>query len=329
MRRLLGIDSIRFICASVVVFGHFGNPPLFSDAYDYILIYKIIHGIYNCLFNGPAAVIVFFIVSGLVIHYPYVEGKEVNVWEFYTKRCTRIIIPMLVITVLAFLVGDVYGPTGVFWSLYAELIYYFLYPFILKLKKHVSILSLIVIVYFIGLALIFIVPSEGKGSYTDLGNGYTWIIGLPSWLTGLLLAEKVRKQTDTVSFTYLFMQRILIWGITIIMMVLHFQLHISNILLLNMMIIPFYYWLKNEIDYYKTRVANIYLENLGKWSYSLYIVHPLVVVFISRYLFLYLSSQWISWISVTASAFIFSYIFYLLVEKPSHILTQKIKINRK
>ena len=326
--RLLGIDSIRFICASVVVFGHFGNPPLFSDAYDYIFLYKIIHGIYNCLFNGPAAVIVFFIVSGLVIHYPYVEGKEVNVWEFYTKRYIRIIIPMLVITVLAFLVGDVHRPTDVFWSLYAELIYYFLYPFILKLKKQIGILSLIVIVYFIGLALFFLVPYENKDNYIDLGIGLTWIIGLPSWLTGLLLAEKVRRQTDTVTFTYLFMQRMFIWGLTIIMMVIHFQLHISNILLLNMLIVPFYFWLKNEIDYYKTRAANIYLENLGKWSYSLYIVHPLVVVLLIHYNFLNFSAPWISWIVGTLSAFILSYIFYLLVEKPSHILTQKIKINR-
>jgi len=112
------------------------------------------------------------------------------------------------------------------------------------------------------------------------------------------------------------------------MMVLNFQLHISNILLLNMLIVPFYFWVKNEIDYYKTHPANTYLENLGKWSYSLYIVHSLVAVFLNQYNFINFSAPWISWIVGTLSAFVLSYIFYFLVEKPSHILTQKIKINR-
>ena len=324
--RLKGIDSIRFICAGVVLFGHYGSPPLLSDAYDYIFAYKVLHGIYNCLFNGPAAVVIFFIISGLVIHYPYVDGKEINLPEFYLKRYTRVILPMLVITLLAFFIGNISEPTGVFWSLYAELIYYTLYPLILTFKKYISLFKLIMIFYVIGLLLILFIPFKNTGSYVDLGNSLTWVIGLPCWLTGVLLAEQVRKQTKNVTLVRLMFQRSLSFGITILMMVAHFHLYLSNMLLLNLLLIPYDYWLRDEIDYYKVNTPNRYLEKAGKWSYSLYICHPLLLIFIIINNLIDSTNLWLYWTTVTSCAFIFSYVFYLLIEKPTHKLAQKINI---
>ena len=255
-----------------------------------------------------------------------VDGKEINLPEFYLKRYTRVILPMLVITLLAFFIGNISEPTGVFWSLYAELIYYTLYPLILTFKKYISLFKLIMIFYVIGLLLILFIPFKNTGSYVDLGNSLTWVIGLPCWLTGVLLAEQVRKQTKNVTLVRLMFQRSLSFGITILMMVAHFHLYLSNMLLLNLLLIPYYYWLRDEIDYYKVNTPNRYLEKAGKWSYSLYICHPLLLIFIIINNLIDSTNLWLYWTTVTSCAFIFSYVFYLLIEKPTHKLAQKINI---
>jgi peptidoglycan/LPS O-acetylase OafA/YrhL len=66
MNRVIGLDSIRFVLAFIVVLSH-GVVPVFGDG----TIEKLIK-----LFQptGIAAVMGFFIISGFVIHYPYSTG---------------------------------------------------------------------------------------------------------------------------------------------------------------------------------------------------------------------------------------------------------------
>ena len=62
-----GLDTIRLICAAVVAIGHhYSNFQIFeSERYN-----RLISSGWDILWNGPAAVIVFFIISGFVIHAP-------------------------------------------------------------------------------------------------------------------------------------------------------------------------------------------------------------------------------------------------------------------
>jgi peptidoglycan/LPS O-acetylase OafA/YrhL len=95
--RLVGIDSIRFICALTVMCGHLGLVNIRPLAADYREFQSLAIGLYNNLFYGPAAVIVFFIISGFCINYPFSSGKRaLNLGGFYTRRFLRIGPPAVV-----------------------------------------------------------------------------------------------------------------------------------------------------------------------------------------------------------------------------------------
>jgi len=80
-------------------------------------------------FDGIGAVIAFFIISGFVIHYPNKNGIP-NLKEFWIRRFVRIVIPLCIILPLGLLFD--HPEKAVVWSLFCELIYYAIYPFLAK-----------------------------------------------------------------------------------------------------------------------------------------------------------------------------------------------------
>ena len=75
--RIRGLDSIRFIAALIVVFGHGAFLDLSAWLDHERMPGRLLVGIYNNLFAGQAAVIVFFLVSGFCIHYPFRHAARV------------------------------------------------------------------------------------------------------------------------------------------------------------------------------------------------------------------------------------------------------------
>lgn len=321
MSRLKGLDSIRFLAALVVVLGHFGGPPILENLGESFVGYKILHGLYSCLFNGPAAVIVFFILSGLVIHYPYHKGKTFDLSRFYLQRYVRIGIPMIVVALIA-LIANRIEDIGIFWSLYAELIYYTLYPLVLIIKKRIGLKPLIAITYFIGLILIYTIPYENTNAYVDMGIYYTWIIGLPCWLMGVYLAENIDSEYKG-NFSKLVLWRFGIYGLSVILRIVKFHTDLSNLITLNLFAFIVCAWLIEEVKYYKKRPAMNALEWSGTWSYSLYICHLLAATFLAM-LFTF-QPPLIQWVYVFMGTLFLSYLFFLVVEKPSHYLAKRIK----
>ncbi|HYH95868.1 hypothetical protein, partial [Hyalangium sp.] len=57
--RVAGLDSLRFVCAFIVVLGHGVHPPLMegADKASHWFVF-LLNGLINNLYNGPAAVIV-------------------------------------------------------------------------------------------------------------------------------------------------------------------------------------------------------------------------------------------------------------------------------
>lgn len=104
---IFGVDAIRFICAAIVVMGHFNVFPASFDGRDFGRMVEISVSLTKILWNGPAAVIVFFIISGFCIHYPqFRKGSDgLDIGSFYLKRFMRIGIP-------AAIVICVYIPSG-------------------------------------------------------------------------------------------------------------------------------------------------------------------------------------------------------------------------
>jgi peptidoglycan/LPS O-acetylase OafA/YrhL len=129
--RVRGLDSIRFICALWVFFGHgaarrFASPFPSSSLSD--LIFR---GFYNNIWSGPAAVIVFFVISGFCIHYPFAgSDKRPRLKEFYARRFLRLLIPLSIAVPLSGLLGVrlTLFQDSILWSLFAELTYYLCYP---------------------------------------------------------------------------------------------------------------------------------------------------------------------------------------------------------
>src|SRR5438105_9261680 len=94
-------------------------------------------GLYAATINGPAAVIVFFVVSGFCIHYPYRNGEALRPLQYYPRRYLRILLPLAGAIALANSVGvelSLFDGT-VLWSIVCEEVYYLLYPFLLPLQS--------------------------------------------------------------------------------------------------------------------------------------------------------------------------------------------------
>ncbi|MDF9798348.1 peptidoglycan/LPS O-acetylase OafA/YrhL [Catalinimonas alkaloidigena] len=328
-----GMDSLRFILALWVVLGHHDgireSLTLWLDKDQLLERYLI--GLSGNLFVGVAAVIIFFIISGIVIHFPYRDGKDLHLFDFLVKRYIRISLPMLVIVAIATPL-DFVNP--VLWSLYCELIYYTIYPILLIQIRKNGINPLIIISYILVAVFIFLdgytvdsfihqIPTDQgyDGNFMYHGVLYTWLIGLPSWLLGVKIAENFDLITGTkVSKSKILMLRASILLISIICSIARFHFSLSYTISLNLFAILAFFWISAEVSYLQKKKSLPWLESAGKWSYSIYLCHMPVFFIIAHYM--QGLTQYIQWMISVPAVLVFSYVFYLLLERPSHKLAK-------
>lgn len=330
-----GLDTIRFTLAGIVLLGHANiigplvdhNAGFFSKGIVFILGNSLV---------GVAAVIAFFIISGLVIHYPYRTGKDISYKEYFIKRYLRIGIPMLVIAIAA-KVLSVDTDELPFWSLYCELIYYTLYPAIIWIRKKFGvswlwfiisafILSyLFLIVHGYDLAVFVSQQKQMTTNYHHLGPSATWIIGLPCWLIGVKLAAEYDDfKNNTVNIRAVWLARIVVLCVAMICSIARFHLALSYTLSMGAFSILAAWWIKTEIKYWNSKETIGIFEAGGKWSYSIYLCHVFPILYVREHGG---TTTWFQVFYQVALAFVISFIFYILVEKPSHLLVKKIKFN--
>jgi peptidoglycan/LPS O-acetylase OafA/YrhL len=84
-QRIENLDAVRFVAAAWVAISHGALPfkSLLSDSDPGL---RLIAGALTSTFNGQAAVMVFFIVSGLCIHWPNIGAHSLRVGEFLARR---------------------------------------------------------------------------------------------------------------------------------------------------------------------------------------------------------------------------------------------------
>jgi len=321
-----GVDSIRIILAIIVLLSHIDNAYANALKHSAHSLLRYSGYFLANAFDGTSAVIAFFIISGFVIHYPNKNGIS-NLKEFWIRRFVRVLIPLAVIV----LVGTQFNhpEKAVTWSLYCELIYYTIYPFLYKIN--ISWRNKFIIAYTIAAILIlslayhdvlaFIKQSNSnyQGYYWQFGVWLTWIIGLPCWLLGVLIAEHIDNLTGT-TFKSLIFYRVLVYGISCFCCFAKFHLHISYILSMNIFALVLYKWIQTEIVYYKKAAPINSLEKMGKFSYSLYLCHPLLYIILG----LFITNTVLTYPLFILLIILFSYLFYLAIEKPSHIIARKI-----
>jgi peptidoglycan/LPS O-acetylase OafA/YrhL len=321
--RVRGLDTLRFVLALWVVLGHSQLPQLGID--DHHLVGKLLHGIYNNLISGPAAVIVFFVISGFCIHYPYRRDKKLLLIPYFARRHLRIWVPIIVAVLVGRPLGVNLGDLqdSILWSLLAEEIYYLIYPALLFFKRRFGWIKILSLSYVGAISVIMQNPSAAN--YPSYGPYLNWLLGLPCWLLGCCLVDRVDRPRGnaTGSEIHIWRWRMAAWFLSWVCSAMRFHTPVKYPWTLTLFAVFAYFWLEKEILYYQTKAPSTSLENAGKGSYSIYLVHLIGFALFSL-LPLPASNTISYWFVQIVFTVIVCYIFYLLVEKPSHLLARRL-----
>jgi peptidoglycan/LPS O-acetylase OafA/YrhL len=329
MKRIAGLDQLRFILALWVLLCHCQLVPDFSGLPHTSLINSGFRVFINNLFNPVAAVIVFFVISGFCIHLPYRNQPKVALAPYFTRRFVRILIPMAAAFLLAVPLKVEFAlfSDSILWSLLCEEVYYLLYPVLRVVAARIGWQKLFFIAF--SLAFILALTSLNKydtthGIYPAFGPQLTWLLGLPCWLLGCILAERLDSfKTIEVTRQQIWMWRFGIWITTWACSVLKFHSPIGYPLTLNFFAILAFYWIQREVAYYRQRQPVLLWEKAGAWSYSMYLIHLHAQAI---YLLIGLPTLVLplSWIVHLTFVLCVCYLFYLIIESPSHQLARQL-----
>lgn len=320
-KRVLPLSSMRFFLAVWVVMGHYGLP-IFGQVAPGSLIWAL-RALLNNSFNGPAAVIVFFIISGFCIHFPNRRKLEVRSWKrYYARRYIRILIPMTVAVALSAplnlrltLFAD-----SILWSLLCEEIYYFLYPGLLFLRDRLGWSRLMTMAWI--LAFLVVVTNPRALAYPSYGPRLNWLLGLPCWLLGCRLAERLETFPGIdVSAGQVWKWRGGAWILSSAMSIMRFHTPIGYPWTLNLFAIYASVWLEREIYYYRFKGPSVF-EKLGEASYSVYLTHLHGVAILGTLTIAAGLSPFRMWVCSVVLCCAIATVFYWLVERPSHRLAR-------
>jgi peptidoglycan/LPS O-acetylase OafA/YrhL len=332
LRRLYVIDALRCVLALWVAIGHAGAFPLFGPVGQHGGVLDLLARGVRTLVWGPPAVIVFFVISGFCVHYPFVDKRDkFPIARFYARRYLRILVPVIfTVAIFKMLVPKtvVIGSNSVLWhstlwSVLCEEIYYAVYPFFNRLRASVGWPNILKGAF--GLAIpvaLYYLPAQ---DWQDIGIVNTAIVLFPVWLLGCYLAENLPSLTKEYSTRSIWIWRLSAWATMWVAEILHFHGGIHQIQTGLWTGVIFYFWLRAEISYYRNRNPRRLLIWAGRWSYSLYLVHPVVISICAASGLLAFESRQ-SWVAVVALILLGAYVFYLAIERPSHNLARKISL---
>lgn len=309
------VDLIRGMAAVIVALDHGLVPQTLPIPFDQELLLLV-----NVLFNGPAAVLVFFVVSGFCIHAPNV-GRSVDVTQFAFRRAVRLGIPLIAASVVAYACdyrwfSAPFGEPAV-WSLACEAIYYALYVFIQpRLQNDRQWLFALALTYVIAVIVAF----EGREilQYPRRAVWAVVVMGLPIWLSGAYLAHFSRTH-ERVEFPGWI--KLALWAIVVLggacASVLKNKFSISyglSLTFYGLFVAP---WMYSVFTY---SINNRGLKLMGASSYSLYLVHQPITEPVKRMMSALApgAEGWIVDLATIVVVAVLALIFFFVIEKPSH-----------
>lgn len=326
------LDGLRFLCAAWVVMSHFNVPQL-----HYFLNYFFIDSVsmqmqsfYILLFNGTMAVIAFFIISGFCIHLSHASGRQLKVSTFYLSRALRIGLPMAIaIGMSAFFPNGFKELKMVLWSLFCEIIYYAIYPILLVFFKKFGIISCVLIAYSLALTLVCF-PDSAKGYFWTYGILGTAVLGLPIWMLGALLADRVKNYATIILFKHQWTCNFLRL-VVLLLCFLNSYLHMHTVITYKYSMLVFSpicsAWLYSELSQEKSSWLLTKLGFLGVGSYSIYLIHKFTIPVLNYIYFPdFGAAQWVIYMIAVG---ILSVGFFFLIEKPAHLLALFIRKSSK
>ncbi|MEM5338194.1 acyltransferase family protein [Paraburkholderia azotifigens] len=354
----LKIDAIRFLAAFWVLMYHF-KPPLFKALLPHQLsfISSALWSGATVLFAGPAAVIVFFVISGYCIHAAYHKDVALKPVNYYASRFIRIGLPLVVLlcVVQPLPAGQNYLES-VLWSLYCEMVYYAVYPLLRPRFRHIG--EMIVGCTLLAAAMVACVRLFGHPvchgcvyeTYRVPGTALLYAAG---WISGCLIAETQRNaaqfqirgayspltmmlrhalDASTLALaTHLIVLRVAVVAAGAAVMILLSESSLKPAMLplitpditLPVFQLLAVVWIATETATpSRSRVWST-LAACGAWSYSLYLCHKTALALLEVTSFD--ESSRIAWFVEVALAFAISYAFYRVIEKPSHVISQRLR----
>jgi peptidoglycan/LPS O-acetylase OafA/YrhL len=302
---------------------------------------NIVVALDNGIFNGVAAVMAFFVISGLVIHHAHVGAARVETAPHYARRLTRIAPPVIA----AFFIYSAMGPKfiagfhDVLWSLYCEIAFYAAYPFIFPAfrrlgAERVFLLSTV-------LAALALTRDPMFSYHSELPIWTLLVISAPCLLLGCILAEKMRAGAmprDPGASIWAWRGAAIFLSALLKLPVTHGSFHIGYPASHWIFAIFAFFWIGREIAYYGRRRAPTALETGGRMSYSLYLAHHAVITLFAlsetasaplRGMIGGGPIAWLfAWVAMIAMISLATWTFFVVVEQPCHRVARLISRGR-
>lgn len=319
-KEITGIQILRGLSSISVLLCHASFPLSSYPKLAGFLIY------------GQLGVHVFFFISGYIIIYSLIKNKY-SVRHFFTflaKRSVRIdplYITTIILTLTSFWLFSHFTsfkgkPIPFIFEQFISHLFYIV-PFTKwSFYNHVfwtlciefQFYILIGIIYFISNKWLFkaiFILAFSLSCFIDVPNSYYMVTNYaPIFAMGISLIEYQLSKKNVY---------ILCYTMCAIMTYLHFDLLTLGLIIASSAMI-----ILNNKEYFA-------LNFLGHISYSLYLIHPLVLLYLSgifkRFLPQLIHYQLIGLFIQVLLSIAVAYVFYLLIEKPSLRLSKEIKIS--
>jgi peptidoglycan/LPS O-acetylase OafA/YrhL len=313
-----GLDTLRFVAALWVAFSHGAAPPLklIPGAESGPLHW--IAGGFEAAYNGTAAVVVFFLISGFCIHLPNLGADRLDWPRFLVRRFVRICLPILAVVALVHALGErfVQAEDGVLWSVYCELVYYALYPALFVLLKRWRVSRVLIVSAAISAVLLAFKPNAFLLWHF---GPLTWLFCAPFWLLGAWLAEQyARGESLRAGSIWLWRGGAVALCVGATVALYHLPVKVGYAWTMPPFSLYVLLWLKREIAEGEDRGAVGFLEALGAASYSLYLMHNIVLEGLGAPI------SAISWGLTVVALTVATGALYLMVEYPSHQLARRL-----
>jgi peptidoglycan/LPS O-acetylase OafA/YrhL len=299
MRRFAFLDSLRGLAAAYVVLLHMTLVPIPNLAMP--------HCLSGFIMLGGSGVTLFFILSAFSLCYttPKHADDSIGIYGFYIRRFFRIA-PLFYAVMAITFVRDLYffstyhstweifgnlffafnfvpglqqGIVWASWTIGVEMVFYAVFPLLLKhLNDTHKILAFIAASLIVSAALFFTMSSDANGAKNTY---YTFSIlrHLPIFTFGLLayrlFANHVNNKPPSRAI-----------GLLLIMVAIYGFVSFSGGKLTDVFFVDSYYWqaviysclLLGVAIYPLPLLVNTATVYLGQISYSVYLLHPLVVL---------------------------------------------------
>jgi peptidoglycan/LPS O-acetylase OafA/YrhL len=320
-----GLDTLRFVTAMWVAFYHGARFPIDRVVQPHSTFDKFLLLVGNTTWNGTAAVTVFFVISGFLIHAGNVGKRQLDLQAFWLRRGIRICVPLAATIAIAYALGPRYVRSleAILWTVYAEIAYYALYPLILPLIFRFGVARILMVS--LAISLIMIATHPTLIYLFGFGPKYTWLFNAPLWLMGCYLAEQRAKISLLTS-------KIPLWAFRLGVLIYCYAStiaanHLGQVSIgYTWTIWPFgvycMAWLDAEMTRGTGKTTFAILERFGVAGFSLYLMHKIAIRWVDMN-FQQLS-PFASWIVTLASVAILTWTFYRLVEWPAHKLARSI-----